>query len=52
MGIGHPGRHGPVVPKHAQIDLQTTLQLKQDPGHARTHPPHSVVKTVEDDQKM
>ena len=52
MDIGHPGRLGPDVPNRAQIDLQMTSQLKQDPGHARTHPPHSVVKTVEDDLKM
>ena len=52
MDIGHSGRHGPDVPNRAQIDLQMTSQLKQDQGYARTHPPHLVVKTVEDDQKM
>ena len=52
MEIGLAGRHGPVVPKHAQIDLQTMSQLKRDPGHARIPPPPLVVKTVEEDLKM
>ena len=52
MDIGHPGRLGPDAPSRAQIDLQTTSQLKQDPGHARIPPPPLVAKTVEEGQKM
>ena len=50
METGQPGRHGPVVRGHVQIDLQTMSLSKQDQERAPTHLRPTVETNVKDDQ--